>query len=83
MSGLAEILVVVMAGLIVLVPVSGLTAHFLFKPRRPRVDLSEIERQLTLLREQQEELAAELLKLSEAQEFQARLLEPPASEDKD
>jgi hypothetical protein len=70
-----------MAGLVVLLPLAGLTAHFLSKPHKPPADLSQIEQQLTLLRDQQEELAAEMLKLREAQEFQAQLLEPPASKD--
>ncbi|UCF18726.1 MAG: hypothetical protein JSU87_12375 [Gemmatimonadota bacterium] len=77
MGGFAEILAVVMAGLIILIPVSGLTARFLFKPRRSPVDIAQIQQQLTLLAEQQEELAAELHRLKEAQEFQARLLERP------
>ena len=66
-----------MAGLIVLIVVSGLTARFLFKPRKSPVDLSEIQRQLALLAEQQESLTAELQRLREAQEFQAELLSPP------
>ena len=77
MSGLAEIIGIVMAGLIVLIPVAGLTAHFLFKPRRTPADLAEIQHQLALLREQQEELGTELHSLREAQEFQAQLLTPP------
>lgn len=77
MSGIAEIVGLVMAGLIVLIPVSGLTARLLFKPRRPPADMAQIQRQLALLKEQQEELAAELRSLKEAQEFQAQLLERP------
>jgi len=81
MTGLAEILVVVMAGLTVLIPVSGLTAHFLYKKREQPADLAQIKQQLVLLKEQQEELTAEMYKLKEEQEFQAQLLEPPASRD--
>jgi hypothetical protein len=51
---------IIMAGLIVLVLVSGVTARFLFKPQKPPVDLSEIQQQLILLGEQQEALTAEL-----------------------
>ncbi len=63
---------IIMAGLIVLA--------FLLKPRKPPVDLSEIQQQLTLLREQQEALTAEFQSLREAQEFQAQLLTPPDEE---
>ncbi len=77
MSGMAEIVGILMAGLIVLIVVSGVTARFLFKPRKSPVDLSEIQQQLTLLGEQQEALTAELQSLREAQEFQAQLLTPP------
>ena len=80
MNGMAEIVGVFMAGLIVLILISGLTARFLFKPRKPPVDLSEIQRQLALLGEQQEALTAELQSLREAQEFQAQLLTPPEEE---
>lgn len=72
-----EIVATLMAGLIVLIVVSGLTARFLFKPRKPLPDLADIQRQLSVLGEQQEALAAELRSLREAQEFQARLLEAP------
>jgi hypothetical protein len=72
-----------MAGLVVLLPLAGVTAHFLSKPHKPPADLSQIKEQLTLLRDQQEELAAEMLKLREAQEFQAKLLEPPAGKETD
>ena len=68
---------IIMAGLIVLVLVSGVTARFLFKPRKSPVDLSEIQQQLTLLGEQQEALTAQFQSLREAQEFQAQLLSPP------
>lgn len=81
MSGLAEIVVIVITGLIVLIPVSGLTARFLYKPRKSPADLAQIQQQLAFLKDQQEELAAELYKLREAQEFQAQLLEPPAGEE--
>jgi hypothetical protein len=74
---MAEIVGILMAGLIVLIVVSGVTARFLFKPRKSPVDLSEIQQQLTLLGEQQEALTAELQSLREAQEFQAQLLTPP------
>ena len=67
MTGIAA---VIMAGLIVL-------SLILVKPRKPPVDLSEIQQQLTLLGEQQEALTAELQSLREAQEFQAQLLSPP------
>ncbi len=77
MSGMAEIVGILMAGLIVLIVVSGVTARFLFKPRKSPVDLSEIQQQLTLLGEQQEALTAQLQSLREAQEFQAQLLTPP------
>ena len=77
MNGMAEIVGVFMAGLIVLILISGLTARFLFKPRKSPVDLSEIQRQLALLGEQQEALTVELQSLREAQEFQAQLLTPP------
>jgi hypothetical protein len=83
MGGLAEIVGVFMAALIVLILVSGLTARFLFKPRESPADLTEIQRQLALLGEQQEELAAELHSLREAQEFQAQLLEPPERKETD
>jgi hypothetical protein len=63
---------VIMAGLIVLV--------LIIKPRKSPVDLSEIQQQLTLLREQQEALTAEFQSLREAQEFQAQLLTPPEEE---
>jgi hypothetical protein len=82
-SGMAEIMGIFIAGLIVLIPVAGLTARFLFKPRKSSADLAEIERQLALLGEQQEELAAELHSLREAQEFQAQLLTPPEVKDTD
>lgn len=72
-----EIVGTLMAGLIVLIVVSGLTARLLFKPRKPQADLAEVQHQLSVLREQQETLAAELQNLREAQEFQARLLEAP------
>jgi hypothetical protein len=74
---------IIMAGLIVLVLVSGVTARFLFKPQKPPVDLSEIQQQLILLGEQQEALTAELQSLREAQEFQAQLLTPPEEETDD
>jgi hypothetical protein len=74
---MAEIVGILMAGLIVLIVVSGVTARFLFKPRKSPVDLSEIQQQLTLLGEQQEALTAQLQSLREAQEFQAQLLTPP------
>jgi hypothetical protein len=74
---MAEIVGILMAGLIVLIVVSGVTARLVFKPRRSPVDLSEIQQQLTLLGEQQEALTAELQSLREAQEFQAQLLTPP------
>ncbi len=66
---MAAMAAVIMAGLIVL----GL----LFKSRKPPVDLSEIQQQLTLLGEQQEALTAQFQSLREAQEFQAQLLSPP------
>ena len=47
------------------------------------MDLSEIQRQLTLLGEQQEALTAELQSLREAQEFQAQLLTPPGEKTDD
>ena len=72
-----EIIGTLMVGLIVLIVVSGLTARFLFKPRKPPLDLTEVQRQLSILEEQQETLAAEVRSLREAQEFQARLLEKP------
>jgi len=79
-NGMAEIVGIFMAGLIVLILISGVTARFLFKPRKSPVDLSEIQQQLTLLGEQQEALTAELQSLREAQEFQAQLLTPPEEE---
>ncbi len=66
---MAAMAAVIMAGLIVL----GL----LFRSRKPPLDLSEIQQQLSLLGEQQEALTAELQSLREAQEFQAQLLSPP------
>lgn len=80
---MAEIVGILMAGLIVLIVVSSLTARLLFRPRRPPMDLSEIQRQLTLLGEQQEALTAELQSLREAQEFQAQLLTPPGEKTDD
>ncbi len=71
---------IIMAGLIVLFLISGVTARFLFKPRKSPVDLSEIQQQLTLLGEQQEALTAEFQRLREAQEFQAQLLTPSEKE---
>ena len=71
---------IIMAGLIVLVLVSGVTARFVFKPRKQPIGLSEIQQQLTLLGEQQEALTAEFQSLREAQEFQAQLLTPPEEE---
>jgi len=76
-SDLAEVLIIVMTGLVVLIPVAGLTANFLYKQRKPPPDLTRIQQQVALLREQQEGLAAELHNLKEAQEFQAKLLENP------
>jgi hypothetical protein len=74
-----EIVATLIVGLIVFIVVSGLTARFLFKPRKPPADLAEVQRQLSALGEQQEALAAELQSLREDQEFQARLLEAPRS----
>lgn len=72
-----EIVGTLIAGLIALIAVSGLTARFLFKPRNPPADLTEVQRQLSVLAAQQEGLAAELRSLREEQEFQAKLLEAP------
>ena len=69
---MAEMAGIIMVGLIAL----GL----LFRSRKSPVDLSEIQRQLTLLGEQQEVHTAELRSLREAQEFQAQLLSPPEEE---
>ena len=69
---MAAMAAVIMAGLIVLV--------LIIKPRKPPVDLSEIQQQLTLLGEQQEALTAEVQSVREAQEFQAQLLTPPEEE---
>ena len=78
-----EIVGTLMAGLIVLIVVSGVTARFLFRPRKPPADLAEVQRQLSVLGEQQEALAAELRSVREAQEFQAQLLSPPKEEESD
>lgn len=75
-----EIVATLIGGLIVLLVVSGLTARFLFRPEKPPADLTEVQKQLSVLGEQQLAFAAELRSLREEQEFQAQLLQAPRSD---
>jgi hypothetical protein len=83
-----EIIGILMLGLIVFVPVAGITARFALKPlidsviriaemRRSTEEVRLLERRIALLEQEMNGMKGEVNELAEQKEFLRKLSEPP------
>jgi hypothetical protein len=83
-----DVLAILMAGLIVFVPVAGITARFALKPlidsviriaemRRSTEEVRLLERRIALLEQEMNGVKGDMHEISEQKEFLRKLSEPP------